>query len=218
MATETQPKRKRKKRRRPGRRYHIKGREIERGATSTFTPEIGRRICEALTDGMSLRAFSRIQGNPLTGMVYRWLQLDGEEFDTFRDNYVIARHAWSDHVAEDILEIADDASKDWKERADGRLEPNHELVLRSRLRVDARKWIISKFNPKKYGDRAIHEHTGAAGKPIQLGIPARDVLAALITAMADRASAKQDPAVIDVAPKVEPRLDTPDVGANNPDA
>ena len=36
-----------------------------------------------------------------------------------------------------------------------------EHVQRSRLRVDARKWIASKLKPKKYGDYQKHEHTGS---------------------------------------------------------
>ena len=30
---------------------------------------------------------------------------------------------------------------------------NNEAVQRSRLRVDARKWLMSKLMPKKYGEK-----------------------------------------------------------------
>mgnify|MGYP000426269079 FL=1 len=41
-------------------------------------------------------------------------------------------------------------------------------VQRNRLRVDARKWLLSKMVPKKYGDKLVQEHTGANGGAIQV--------------------------------------------------
>jgi hypothetical protein len=42
-----------------------------------------------------------------------------------------------------------------------------EWIARSRLRVDARKWVAAKLKPKKYADKITNEHTGANGGPIQ---------------------------------------------------
>lgn len=39
--------------------------------------------------------------------------------------------------------------------------------MRSRLRVDTRKWLLSKMLPKVYGDRAALELSGPDGKAIQ---------------------------------------------------
>ena len=41
-------------------------------------------------------------------------------------------------------------------------------VQRNRLRVDTRKWLLSKLAPKKYGDKVLNEHTGAYGGAIQV--------------------------------------------------
>ena len=41
-------------------------------------------------------------------------------------------------------------------------------VQRNRLRVDARKWLLSKLAPKKYGDKLTQEHTGANGGAIEV--------------------------------------------------
>ena len=30
---------------------------------------------------------------------------------------------------------------------------NHDVIQRDRLRVDARKWMLGKMQPKKYGDK-----------------------------------------------------------------
>ena len=42
---------------------------------------------------------------------------------------------------------------------------DHENVQRSKLRVDALKWILSKLKPEKYGDRIAMG--GIPGQPIQ---------------------------------------------------
>ena len=35
-----------------------------------------------------------------------------------------------------------------------------EFVQRSKLRVDIRKWMVSKLNPTRYGDKIQTEHSG----------------------------------------------------------
>ena len=70
-----------------------------------------------------------------------------------------------DYMGDEILDIADDASNDWMERL-GEDEKsrgwreNGEAINRSRLRVDARKWLMSKIMPKKYGDHVSLQHSG----------------------------------------------------------
>jgi hypothetical protein len=55
-------------------------------------------------------------------------------------------------------------------RKDGAVETalNREHVSRSELRVNTRKWLLSKMLPKKFGDRVEHAHTGKDGGPIQI--------------------------------------------------
>ena len=64
---------------------------------------------------------------------------------------------WRQHWADEILEIADDATNDWmgRQRRDGVTEIvlNRDHVERSKQRIDARKWLLSKALPKVYGDR-----------------------------------------------------------------
>jgi len=40
---------------------------------------------------------------------------------------------------------------------------NPEVIGRSRLRVDTRKWYLSKVLPKIYGDKLQTEHSGTIG-------------------------------------------------------
>lgn len=82
-------------------------------------------------------------------------------------------------MAEEILEIADDGLNDFKQ-VDGRQVVDQENINRSRLRVDTRKWLMSKLAPKKYGDRTV-----LAGDPEN---PINVSLADAISAARKRAS------------------------------
>lgn len=55
----------------------------------------------------------------------------------------------ADQMADEILEIADNGSN-----------KDNVIVQRDRLRIDSRKWLLAKLQPKKYGDRLDVEHSG----------------------------------------------------------
>lgn len=124
------------------------------GAPSTFTAEMADMICERLADGESLRAICDAEDMPDKATVFRWLANNVE----FRDQYARAREAQADSLFDDILDIADDGSNDWMERKNSDGEnigwvENGEALRRSALRVDARKWMAGKLQPKKYSDK-----------------------------------------------------------------
>lgn len=126
------------------------------GRPSTFTPETVDAICEHIAQGKSLVRWSAVEGNAGYTTVMRWLR-DSEEF---RNKYACAREAQADFLAEEIVQIADDGLNDTYETEDGP-KTNQDVIARSRLRVDARKWYASKLAPKKYGDKVETTHTGA---------------------------------------------------------
>lgn len=129
---------------------------------SDFTEEKANDICERIANGSSLREICRSDDMPDKSTVLRWLGDD--RLASFRDQYVRAREAQADHFAEEILEISDDGTNDWMERQQPNGETvevvNHEHISRSKLRVDSRKWLMSKLAPKKYGDKLDLEHSG----------------------------------------------------------
>ncbi len=77
-----------------------------------------------------------------------------------------AREAQAEVRADEIVDIADDDTNDFTADKDGKLVANNEHIQRSRLRVDARKWIAVKLLPKRYGDKM--QHTGDGGGPIRV--------------------------------------------------
>ena len=132
---------------------------------STFTPEMADAICERIADGESLRAICSGEDMPDKATVLRWLAAQ----EVFRDQYARAREAQADSLFDDILAIADDATNDWMERrgedsAGWLLNGDH--VQRSRLRIEARKWMAGKLRPKKYGDKL--ELSGDPDNPMQV--------------------------------------------------
>ncbi|HEF4835470.1 TPA: terminase small subunit protein [Burkholderia vietnamiensis] len=123
-------------------------------AHTIFTQELADTICEHLVSGLSLRQIEAIEGMPSKTTILRWLADD--RFTSFRDQYARARDMQAEGMADEILEIADDGRNDWMEiqNRDGDnvgWRVNGEAVQRSRLRIDARKWLLSKLLPKKYG-------------------------------------------------------------------
>lgn len=127
-----------------------------------FTAELGDRICEEIADGRSLRSICLDENMPGKSTVFRWLAAD----EVFRDQYARAREAQSDALFDEILDIADDGSNDWMERHDdegGNIgwRENGEALNRSKIRIDARKWMAGKLRPKVYGDKLDVAHSGA---------------------------------------------------------
>lgn len=131
------------------------------GRPSGYTQEIADRICERLAEGESLRTICLSEDMPSRSMVFRWLG----EHGAFRDQYARAREAQADAIFDDVIDIADDGRNDWMEKqVEGETvgwRENGESARRSALRVDARKWMLGKMQPKKYGDKIAVDHSGA---------------------------------------------------------
>ena len=120
------------------------------GRPSEYTPEMGDKICEGLASGRSLNSMCKGDDFPALCTVYKWMRQNPD----FAANYTRAREDQADTLADEIVEIADDKSGDTEIDENGRRRLDQEFVARSRLRVDARKWVASKLKPKRFGDRA----------------------------------------------------------------
>lgn len=139
------------------------------GRPSKYSAALAQEICGLLAEGQSLAEICRRDDMPSESMVYRWLAADLE----FRERYARARESQADRYADEIIEIADDGTNDWMERRQGEETitiVDHEHIQRSKLRVDARKWLMAKMSPKKYGDRMTH--AGDAENPVHYRIDA----------------------------------------------
>lgn len=116
-----------------------------------YNPEIAKKICELIaTNSKSLKKLIEENDLPPISTIYDWLASHKE----FSEMYARAKEDQAELLADEIIEIADDSSNDveYDERTGKKIE-NKEFVNRSKLRVDARKWVAAKLKPKKYGDK-----------------------------------------------------------------
>lgn len=124
------------------------------GRATIFSDALADRICTELASGRSARSVCNDKGMPSMQTFWRWLR----ENPAFREQYARAKQEAADALVEEMLDIADDASGDYVEDAQGRLRFNSENVQRARLRIDTRKWIASKLKPQRYGERLDLQH------------------------------------------------------------
>ena len=76
----------------------------------------------------------------------------------FRDDLFRARQVRGDFsFGEQILNIADDRTSDWATAANGRKIVNKELVLRSKLRIEARRFHMERLQRETWGEKVQHD-------------------------------------------------------------
>jgi hypothetical protein len=127
--------------------------EIKIGRPTDYNEELAETILTRIIEGQGVAEIGRDEEMPDKSTIFRWLAKDKE----FRDRYARAKEVCADYMAEELLDIADNASNDWMARngkdEDERWIVNGEHIQRSRVRIDARKWLMGKLKPKKYGDK-----------------------------------------------------------------
>lgn len=122
------------------------------GRPSTYTQELADRICEELALGQSMRTVCAMDGMPAMSSVFKWLR----ENPAFSEQYEKAKAESADAMAEDLLHIADTPVMGEIKtiKPDGTVEiKQDEMLGHRRLQVDARKWLMAKMKPKKYGEK-----------------------------------------------------------------
>ena len=123
-----------------------------KGRPTKYSPKIADKICEEIASSSnSLHKIAK-KNNIAINSILLWLT----KHEEFSRQYARAKVLQADFMASEIIEISDDGSNDLMtiERGDTSYEQeNKEVTSRSKLRVDARKWLASKLAPKKYGDK-----------------------------------------------------------------
>lgn len=107
--------------------------------SQTKADEVIRLVGE---EGVSLRKACKTAGVPRKTFS-GWL--DGRP--ELQERYQVARDLMLDVLADEIVDLADEADA----KVDGRVDA--AFVQAQRLKVDARKWVLSKLRPETYGDR-----------------------------------------------------------------
>lgn len=147
------------------------------GRPAIYTREIADRVLDLLVEGedgepMSLRAICRRDDMPSRTTVVKWI---ADDTDGFAARYARTRDVAIDDIADQIIEIADTPQTGTTEtdkmtaKGDEYTEVRRgDMTEHRKLRVDSRKWYVSKLAPKRYGERLQQEITGADGGPIKV--------------------------------------------------
>jgi hypothetical protein len=131
------------------------------GRPSTYTEAVALEICKRMSGGETLRQICAGDNMPPESTVREWASRD---VNGFAAHYAHAREALVEYWADDIVRISDDSTGDTITDEFGNARQNTEWVSRSKLRVDTRKWLLSKLRPDKYGDKL--ELSGDPKKPL----------------------------------------------------
>jgi len=113
-----------------------------------YTPALADAICKRISEGESLRAICRDPDMPSEGTVRGWAR---EDRDGIGARYRLACELQLDHWADVIIDIADEGDRDPRDR---------------QVRIEARKWVMSKLGPRRYGDRLLV--AGEAENPLRV--------------------------------------------------
>lgn len=150
------------------------------GRPSKYSPEIIDKLCDIIaTSGDGLHKICASDNTlPSFRTIFEWLG-NPEKYPDFTHKYARAREAQADFLADEIIEISDDSSQDEifihedsdQEGGEGKVKRvmNNEFVQRSRLRVDSRKWLMTKLAPKKYGEKQEITHAITEGQSFKIG-------------------------------------------------
>lgn len=114
-----------------------------------FNQETADKVLEKISEGLSLReACRQVGANART--VLDWTEANPE----FGAHYAHTRARAYEMLADEIVGISDETAVEAKYNdEDVTLALDATAVARNRLRVDTRKWMLSKMLPKVYGDK-----------------------------------------------------------------
>ena len=134
-----------------------------------WTEEIEDRIFGLLVTGKSINSIlgeNREEGLPGPDTFYKRLANDKD----FADKYARVSEIREKVIFEEILNIADtpqigkvETLKEW-----GVEIKTADMIEHRRLQVDARKWILGKMAPKKYGEKL--ELAGDQNSPLTIAV------------------------------------------------
>jgi hypothetical protein len=131
---------------------------------SDYSIELASLICSRMAEGESVRSICRDPDMPAASTIFLWLARHSE----FTEQYARAAEARAHGLAEEALEIADDGQNDTYEDDEGNKRTDQDVIARSRLRVDTRKWFAARLNPRKYGDKVEQTLVGDKEKPLEV--------------------------------------------------
>jgi hypothetical protein len=129
------------------------------GRPSIYSHELAEQICDELaSSSKSLRAICLQPGMPVRSTIYLWL----DEYPEFHKMMTRAREEQLEAIADEMLQIADDASNDLVQTEKG-VALNRAALARAKIRIATRQWLITHLMPKKH--RPSNQDAEIEGNP-----------------------------------------------------
>lgn len=138
---------------------HTQAVEAKPNPTPGLTPELQAEIIGYIAVGRSVRWVAEQPGMPAASTVFTWLAANEE----FAGAYARAKEAGLEAAADELLEIADDARQDTYIDSQGNERTDTEVIGRSKLRIETRKWLLERLAAKKYSATTNVKHSGGIG-------------------------------------------------------
>jgi hypothetical protein len=136
------------------------------GRPTRYNKEQMDEILFRMSEGEPLRKICREPNMPAWRTIYDWLEKDADLLNRFSR----ARDLGGDAIFEETLEIADNPNYGLKEviGKDGSTITKEDMLGHRKLQVETRFKLLSKWNPKKYGDRTML--SGDKENPISMDV------------------------------------------------
>lgn len=139
-----------------------------RGRPTAYTPALARQICERMAAGETLNKICADQKMPAESTVRLWALDDRDGFSAM---YTRARELLCAFWADEVIAIADSTEEGHESvtKADGSVETRSgDMLHHRRLKIEARKWLLSKLTPRQFGDKV--ELSGSKDAPVTVEI------------------------------------------------
>ena len=120
---------------------------LETMAKASYDPAKANKLLEKVEEGYTLLRAARLLNIP-PRLARAWVAY----IPGLAKRFEVARLFFFDHMADEMLDIADDGTNDWYE-VDGRNAVDGDALARSKLRIDLRRWMLEKALPTVYGPR-----------------------------------------------------------------
>ena len=114
--------------------------------------KVFKSIISEIEEGASLRSVLCKDGMPASITFYDWIEKDKEKSIQYARAVDVRIEKKFESIERDYLE------EPQRDPTTGKIDTG--WVQLQRLKIDAKKWELSKLKPKKYGDKIQTEHSG----------------------------------------------------------